>query len=114
MRILWDKFTWKFLLNLGNIEGAKEKLEIARKKVENKSTSSLTRCLEGLIYFKNGKYDEAVNSFDRAISLDPLDRKYVIWKNYAKYLSLEHSLGSFEEKREHRTTSDFGTNPTCG
>jgi tetratricopeptide (TPR) repeat protein len=104
----------KILLNLGDIVGAEEKLKIAIKKVENRDTRSLTQCLQGLICFKNGEYDEAERSFDRAISLDPLDRKYVILKNYVRYLHLEHSSGSLEVKKENRKTSDLDKNPTCG
>lgn len=97
----------KFLLNLGDVEEAEEKLRSALFKVEDKDTSSLIQCLRGMIYFKKEKYNEAINYFNSAISLDPLAIKHLIWKNYAKYLSLESSFENFEENIENRKTSGF-------
>jgi len=98
----------KVLLNLGDLDGATKNLKIAEENVETNDIKGMRRCLKGLINLKNEKYEDSSEFFEEAISLDPFERKYVIWRNYAKYLNIEARLENFEKRSKKRETNNPG------
>nr|WP_255351038.1 tetratricopeptide repeat protein [Methanosarcina sp. MTP4] len=88
----------KVLLNFGDRMGAAEKVKEAfSQNTKNKFVQSQAWCLDGLVKIKKLDYEGAIDSFEKAISLDPTECKFGVWKAYAKYLKSESVFKSSEK-----------------
>lgn len=76
---------------LGNSKGALKELEAS---IVDVPENSFSRNLKGRVELEEQACEDALESFRRALELDPKDRRLLLWDAYARYMYAE---ASFEE-----------------
>jgi tetratricopeptide (TPR) repeat protein len=76
---------------LGNSRGALKELEASIVEVPE---NAFSRNLKGRVELEEQACEDALESFRRALELDPKDRRLLLWDAYARYMCAE---ASFEE-----------------
>lgn len=74
---------------LGNNRGALKELEVS---IAEASESAFSRNLKGRIELEEQAFEDALESFRRALALDIEDRKLLLWDAYARYIYAEASF----------------------
>lgn len=92
----------ELFLNNGSIEKASKKMEealdLVNDNIDDDISLAYVYCLDGRIKIegqskdKNGKYSEAVESFEKATSYNVEDPTLLLWLVYGKYLCKKHKI----------------------
>ncbi|WP_440957076.1 tetratricopeptide repeat protein [Methanosarcina sp. Mfa9] len=89
----------KLFVNFGDFDAAFKKVEDAfRVNTNNNSALSQAWCLKGQIHLEKLKYEDAIYSFEKAISYDAVNPYFILWYSYARYLKSEFSSKSFNSE----------------
>ncbi|MCH7676238.1 tetratricopeptide repeat protein, partial [candidate division KSB1 bacterium] len=88
--------------NLGNLESASKHLE---KTIEIDKNQAHAWGLKGKIKIEEQKYDDAIQSFKEAISLDVGALSVLMWEAYADYLRTEVSIDPGDKRYQEKIVS---------
>lgn len=86
-------------LTLGDFDTAIKKVDDARRICVNDNiTMGQLWCLKGQAQIGKSMYEDAADSFEKAISYYPVNPFLILWKSYARYLNNELYFKSKKEK----------------
>jgi len=95
-------------LKLGDVRKANESIEEALKDFRMLlDEKSKIYSIRGQIEIGKRNYSEAIESFEKAISFDPSNLSFLIWKAYVRYLKAEYLINRFQSQDQKEELSQI-------
>lgn len=98
-----------FIFRIGSREVVAEEIaKVEKEREERERTASNTYLTQGIVYYNDGKYEEAINAFDIALVWNPDNKEAENWKKKVEKEYREKKIDEFlAEAEDYLTKNDY-------